>query len=112
MGAVDDRKEEEITISMAEQKAAKLSVVEKLPQIDSAKRDRNMKGKDTKCTKKQRRVKFGDRNDAISFKKSMKQLRTRKVVDTSSAPEKSILLNKGAPVRIKKNRRKRAADFF
>ena len=96
--------EDEIRISVTEQKAARkaLSAEESV--------DRKRKHALDTCSA-EKRVKFGTKNKAKSWKASMKALQTMESPVTDRTPEKSILLNK---VVKKKNTKKlkKAADYF
>ena len=118
--SADEKSEtsEEITISMADQKAAKqVMEASKAPK----KNDRSGKKNDSKQVKddaaaERKRVKFGEKNMARSWKASMKGLRTMSPVTPLPTPEKGILYKKDGDVGTKKakkiNARRKAADYF
>ena len=120
--------EEEITITSADQRAAKKGLQAKKDEesIGAKKATTNKKRKqDAAQARKEeaaaakKRVKFGDSNKARSWKASMKALREMETPTLNVTPEKGILLNKGKAVAIKTNRtknnksgRKKAKDYF
>jgi ribosomal RNA-processing protein 1 len=117
-------KEEEVTISVEEQKAAKDAMIPNEKKFDDINPKASLQKRRKTATKREseqndrKRVKFGSKNQAISWKESMKNLRTRDPPEPRTAtPEKGILLNKNAKSAIiqgskGKKRRNKAVDFF
>lgn len=115
--------EEEITISIAHQKAAskmlrthcsdeKGDIGNDMQATDTKKR--RCQGNSESQASERKRVKFGSKNGARSWKASMKGLRTMESPVTDARPEESILRNKvGASKKLKKiSLRKKAGDYF
>jgi len=118
--------EEEITISYAEQKAAKKKLQAPTQQEDQNKpskqgknKKRNHRGETEEEAMERKRVKFGSKNVARSWKASMKALRTMDSPVTGAKPEEGILRNKkqgkkqqSKSTSLKKTSRKKATDYF
>ena len=110
--SADDEAEqrEDITISVAEQKSAKKAM--KSLKVVSKERTRQEKTGDRATDRK--KVKFGEKNMARSWKASMKGLRTMAPISPLPKPDKGILHKKDGkanPAR-KIRARKKAADYF
>jgi Nucleolar protein,Nop52 len=86
-------KEEVITISKADQKAARAAMNDKVETNSTSNKRRNEKIADPVLECAQKRVKFGDNNRARSYKASMDGL-TKLVIKPilQKSPERSILL--------------------
>jgi hypothetical protein len=116
----DDGVDEVVTISLAEQKSAR--VEENKKKYTQAQKKEDIKGvntgenANTKGLAKERRVQFKPVNRSKSHKASMKALITATPPKTAvTTPEKSILLNKGvkkATPQVSKGQRKRAINYF
>jgi hypothetical protein len=108
--AEDD--DEEVTISLSEQKRAKgKKGRKKKPKLQEEQPKQEAKYKQER---KERRVQWDKVNKSKSYKASMKALVTKDLAKIKASPEKGILLNKGKVKTAKtaKNSRKRAVNYF
>lgn len=104
--------EEEITITYADQRAAKKALEQKDESSvkDAAAASNTRKRKSEAAQRKEdaadakKRVKFGDINRARSWKASMQGLRELETPILNVTPERGILLNKGKKVVMKNTR--------
>jgi hypothetical protein len=105
--------EDEVVISVMDQKAAKDALKGNKKAKDNRKKRGDEKASSQTDGDNKRRVKFNAFNQARSWKTSMKGLREQEPkAHKVSTPEKSILLNKGTPIPIVKGHRKKALDYF
>eukprot|EP00977_Amphora_coffeiformis_P007674 scaffold1690_cov182-Amphora_coffeaeformis.AAC.31 len=112
-------KSEVITISMADQKAAKNAMKAPKKKVHPEKSKDNAKAIESGDSEAERkRVKFGEKNMARSWKASMKGLRTMSPATPLPTPEKGILYKKdggessGSKKAKKIKARRKAADYF
>jgi hypothetical protein len=105
--------DEEITISVKDQKAAKKTMSDEKKKKEDKRKDGNEKASSDTESDGKRRVKFGELNRARSWTASMRGLRTKEPqAHKVATPEKGILLNKDTPIPIVKGKRKKAVDYF
>ena len=108
-------KTNEITISVAEQKAA-LSAMKKSVVSEEKTKSKKSSKKQEKMSLDGKKVKFGDKNMARSWKASMKGLRTMSAIPPLPRPDKGILQNKDVDPKSQKAKklraRKKAVDYF